>query len=232
MRLALCIAALWLASGFAWAAPPNVLLIIADDQGLEMGCYGNSHIQTPNLDALAARGTRFDLGFATVSSCSSSRSVMFTGLYSHQNGVYGLAHDVHNAHFLDGIVTLPVRLKKAGYWTALVGKKHLKPDSARDFDQELAAEESGNRDVVRLSRAAGSVMRSAHRPFFVAVRYSDPHRAPQNFGNTQDWPEIKRRRYSPAEVVVPRQPGYWVVGIGKKHAEAHRRDVAKKTYES
>lgn len=82
----------------AFAQPRNVLLIIADDQGRNLGAYGNIAIRAPNLDALAARGTLFTQAFATVSSCSSSRSVIYTGLYSHSNGVYGLAHDVHNQH--------------------------------------------------------------------------------------------------------------------------------------
>jgi N-sulfoglucosamine sulfohydrolase len=64
----------------------NVLLVIADDQGLDAGCYGGI-VKTPNLDALAAQGTLFTQGYATVSSCSSSRSVLYTGLYSHANSM-------------------------------------------------------------------------------------------------------------------------------------------------
>jgi N-sulfoglucosamine sulfohydrolase len=60
----------------------NVLLIIADDQGLDAGCYGG-RVKTPSLDGLAAQGTLFTEGYATVSSCSSSRSVLYSGLYSH-----------------------------------------------------------------------------------------------------------------------------------------------------
>jgi N-sulfoglucosamine sulfohydrolase len=59
----------------------NVLLIIADDQGRDLAAYGNPVLRTPNLDRLAARGTLFTNAFATVSSCSPSRSVIYTGLY-------------------------------------------------------------------------------------------------------------------------------------------------------
>ena len=100
----------------------NVLLIVADDQGRDLGVYGNPILQTPNLDALAARGTLFTNAFATVSSCSPSRSVLYTGLYSHSNGMYGLAHDVHNQHLLPSVRTLPQYLQAAGYRTGLVGK--------------------------------------------------------------------------------------------------------------
>ena len=99
--------------------PRNILLIIADDQGYDMSCVGVP-VQTPVLDRLAGEGTLFTDGYATVSSCSSSRSTMFTGLYSHTNGMYGLAHDVHNFSLLDDVKTIPWILKQAGYATALV----------------------------------------------------------------------------------------------------------------
>src|SRR5688500_15217360 len=78
----------------------NVMLIIGDDLGRDLGCYGNTVVRTPNIDALAARGTRFTQAFATVASCSPSRAVMLTGLYTHTNGQYGLAHAEHNVHTL------------------------------------------------------------------------------------------------------------------------------------
>ena len=142
--------ALWLLlliSSAALADTRNVLLVIADDQGLDLGVYGNRVLRTPNLDQLAARGTLFTSAFATVSSCSPSRSVIYTGLYSHSNGMYGLAHDVHNQHLLPSVRTLPQLLKAAGYRTALVGKKHILPEDALPFDEELAPERSGIRDV-------------------------------------------------------------------------------------
>ena len=76
--------------------------------------YGNPVLRTPNLDRLAARGTLFTNAFATVSSCSPSRSVIYTGLYSHSNGMYGLAHDVHNQHLLPSVRTLPQLLERGG----------------------------------------------------------------------------------------------------------------------
>src|SRR5665213_1944401 len=71
------------------AAPKNVLLLISDNQiATDMGCYGHPDIRTPNLDRLAARGTRFPNAFATVSSCGPSRGVIYTGLLTHANGQY------------------------------------------------------------------------------------------------------------------------------------------------
>lgn len=182
----------------------NVLLIIADDQGLDLGAYGNPVLRTPNLDRLAARGTLFANAFATVSSCSPSRSVIYTGLYSHANGMYGLAHDVHNQHLLPSVRALPQLLKAAGYRTALVGKKHILPESALPFDEELAPERPGNRDVAFMAGEARKfISRSTERPFLMIVGYSDPHRAQENFGNTRAWPGVSRATYDPAKVIVP-----------------------------
>src|SRR5688572_15275845 len=182
----------------------NVLLIIADDQGRDLAAYGNPVLRTPNLDRLAARGTLFTNAFATVSSCSPSRSVIYTGLYSHSNGMYGLAHDVHNQHLLPSVRTLPQVLSAAGYRTALVGKKHILPDDALPFDEELAPERPGNRDVAFMAAEARKfIAKSGDRPFLVIVGYSDPHRAPENFGNTRAWPAVTRETYDPAKVIVP-----------------------------
>lgn len=183
--------------------PRNVLLIISDDQGRDLGAYGGA-VRTPNLDRLAARGTLFTQAFATVSSCSPSRSVLYSGLYSHSNGMYGLAHDVHNQHFMPGVKTLPVMLKEAGYATALVGKKHILPDDALPFDAELAPERSGYRDVAFMADQAESFIRAnPDKPFLVIVGYSDPHRAPENFGNTQQWPRTEREIYDPSKLEPP-----------------------------
>jgi len=191
-------------SSAALADSRNVLLIIADDQGLDLGVYGNPILRTPNLDQLAARGTLFTNAFATVSSCSPSRSVIYTGLFSHSNGMYGLAHDVHNQHLLPSVRTLPQFLKAAGYRTGLVGKKHILPESSLPFDEELAPERSGNRDVAFMAGEARKfIAANGGRPFFLIVGYSDPHRAEQNFGNTQAWPGIARETYDPAKVIVP-----------------------------
>ena len=182
----------------------NVLLIISDDQGLDMGAYGSKSVKTPNLDKLAATGTLFTQGYATVSSCSPSRSVIFTGLYSHTNGMYGLAHDVHNQHLLDGVQTLPALLKQHGYTTALVGKKHILPSDALPFDQELEPEQSGVRDVAAMAKAAGGFFRqTSGKPFFMAVGFSDPHRDSVNFGNSKDWPGVKTCKIDPDKVEVP-----------------------------
>ncbi len=181
----------------------NVLLLISDDQGLDLGCYGTA-VKTPRLDRLARQGTLFRHAYAAVSSCSPSRAVINTGLYTHQNGMYGLQHDVHNQSLLPGIETLPSMLRRAGYATALVGKKHVGPNSAFPYEAELVPERGGVRHVRELAIAAASFIRSTNeRPFFVTIAYSDPHRAAVDYGNDRAWPGVKPETYDPRRVQIP-----------------------------
>lgn len=187
------------------AAPASrsILLLIGDDHGFEMGAYGDPVARTPHLDRLAASGTRFTHAFSAVSSCSSSRAVMLTGLHTHQNGQYGLAHAVHNQATFEWVESLPVLLGRRGYRTGIVGKKHVKPASVYPFDVEVAGPElAGNRNVAAMARAVGDFLASsAGRPFFLVVGFSDPHRPFQGrrgFPGLEPLPPV-----DPAVVRVP-----------------------------
>jgi iduronate 2-sulfatase len=120
-RFSLVVAALLTsaAPGFAQPAWPNVLFIMADDLRCDLGCYGSA-ARTPNLDALAARGVRFERAYCQQAVCNPSRSSMLTGrrpdtLHLWSNGI----------HFRDrnpDVVTLPQLFLRAGYETRGVGK--------------------------------------------------------------------------------------------------------------
>src|SRR5437660_2713059 len=98
----------------AQTPPRNVVLLIADDLVLDLGSYGNTAIRTPNLDRFANRGVRFAKAYATVSSCSPSRASIYTGLYTHQNGQYGLQHPPHSQQTHPWVMSLPRLLRMAG----------------------------------------------------------------------------------------------------------------------
>ena len=70
---------------------PNILLIVSEDNGPELGCYGDPYVQTPALDQLSAQGVRFNRAYVPQAGCSQSRAALLTGLYPHQNGQIGLA---------------------------------------------------------------------------------------------------------------------------------------------
>jgi arylsulfatase len=107
---------------------PNIVLIMADDMGFsDIGCYG-SEIKTPNLDALAANGTRFTQ-FYNTGRCCPTRASLLTGLYSHQAGV-GMMDGDHGLPGYRGFIsersaTLAEMLKTGGYKTLMVGKWHV-----------------------------------------------------------------------------------------------------------
>ena len=82
--------ALLLSSALCQSSQKNVLFLLLDDAGFQTPVYGNSHVKTPNIDALAERSLVFTRAFTSVSSCSPSRSAVLTGLPQHQNGMYGL----------------------------------------------------------------------------------------------------------------------------------------------
>ena len=93
---------------------PNIVLIMADDLGFsDLGCYG-SEIETPNLDALAAKGLRFSQ-FYNTAKCHSSRVSLLTGLYCDQAGGASLSRGA----------TIAEVMTRAGYSTSMVGKWHL-----------------------------------------------------------------------------------------------------------
>lgn len=134
---------LWITFGLAplIAAPPNVLLVITDDQGYgDLGLHGNPIVQTPLLDAFAKANLQFQ-HFYVSPVCSPTRSSLLTGLYNFRTGVV----DTYLGRSLmrpGEFPTLAELLKKAGYRTGLFGKWHLgdnyplRPED-RGFDQTL-----------------------------------------------------------------------------------------------
>jgi N-sulfoglucosamine sulfohydrolase len=183
----------------------NVLLMVADDLGKQLGCYG-AKIQTPSLDALAKEGSRFTRGFASTASCSCSRSTIYTGLHVHQNGQYGLHNQRHHFTTFDHIETGPAILNKHGYLTAILGKVHVGPDHVYPWE---VREESGTRDVAHISDRAVELFersKSEGRPFFLTVGFIDPHRdlTRSGFGNEGPFDErVRRVEYTTSDVEIP-----------------------------
>lgn len=202
------IALTMLAFSAAQAAPdkPNIIFILADDLGYnQIGCYGDTPIQTPNLDKLASSGIRFTDTYAGNTVCSPSRVSLFTGrdgrLLSNNSNTVQLAEiDVTMAHVL----------KHAGYDTALFGKysigskmgvtdplamgfdtwfgmysileghRQYPPFLWRDGKHDrIPANEGGKRGEYApetfTREAIDYIKAGRENPFFVMLSYSSPH---------------------------------------------------------
>ncbi len=111
------------------AKSPNVLIILADDHGYgDISAHNGPAIQTPNIDRIAAEGTRFTHFYANSSVCSPSRASLMTGRYPDRAGVPGVirTHPENSwGYFRQDAATLPATLKQKDYNTALIGKWHL-----------------------------------------------------------------------------------------------------------
>ena len=100
--------------------PLNVLFIAVDDLRPELGCYGSSHIRSPNIDALARRGTAFSRAYCQQAVCSPSRTSLLTGLRPDSTRVYDLR--THFRKHVPDVATLPQHFKTHGYHTQAFGK--------------------------------------------------------------------------------------------------------------
>jgi len=151
---------------------PNIVFIIADDIGWnDLGCYGNRHVKTPNIDKLSAEGLQFNSAFLTASSCSPSRCSIISGKYPHSNG----AAELHTP-LPEKEVPFPLLLKEKGYYTVHAGKWHLGPAAHRAFD--VYTDENGydNGDGGENNWIPFLKDRPKDKPFFFWLASYDAHR--------------------------------------------------------
>jgi len=168
---------------------PNFVILIADDLGWDdVGVYGNTTVQTPNIDGLAARGLRFDNAFLTTSSCSASRASILTGKYPHSNKLVHL----HQSLPADQL-TLGQLLKERGYHTESIGKWHIGAQVRSQFSNVID-DRQGNGTQYWLERLQN---RPKNTPFFFWLASRDPHRP--HTPTTQSIPLV----YKPATVTLP-----------------------------
>ncbi len=126
------------------AEQPNILLIVADDLGLgDVGAYGATAVKTPNIDALADEGIRFENGYATSATSTPSRYGMFTGMYPWKNPDARILPADAPLLIPTDMPTFPKMLQDEGYNTAAIGKWHLgMGDGNIDWNKEIVP--SGN----------------------------------------------------------------------------------------
>ncbi|MBI4579749.1 MAG: sulfatase [Planctomycetes bacterium] len=131
------------------SGPPNIVFILADDLGWsELGCYGNTYNETPNLDRLAARGLRFTCAYSSSPVCSPTRAALMTGQHPARVGITDYLRGDDKRFLAADYHTLAEALHDAGYATGLIGKWHLMGDYAQrrgdpaghGFDEVICSE--------------------------------------------------------------------------------------------
>jgi arylsulfatase A-like enzyme len=115
----------WIHAAQAHAANerPNIVWIIVDDMSANFSCYGETLIQTPHVDQLARRGTRFTSAFVTAPVCSTCRSAFITGMYQTSIGAHHhrSGRGEQKIRLPDGVRPIPELFQNAGYHTSITG---------------------------------------------------------------------------------------------------------------
>ncbi len=146
---------------------PNILWIVADDLGLELGCYGDEDSKTPNIDRLASESVIFRNAYATAPVCSASRTAFITGMFQTTTG--GHHHDTR----LKEPLASPFRpvtdyFREAGYWVSILG--------AKDWESWGKTHYNFIFDVKEMYDAPDWSGRAEGQPFFAQVQIKEPHR--------------------------------------------------------
>jgi arylsulfatase A-like enzyme len=206
----------------------NILAVLTDDQGAwTIGAYGNTEVQTPNIDRLAREGARFANAFVTTPVCSPSRATFLTGLYPNRMGIGDyIGLEAQNGVGLpEWAKPWPESLKQNGYATALIGKWHLGilPEfhpTRRGFDHFYGFLDAGSSPMNPLLERDGKkvqekgyiedmltddaiqfITENRSRPFAVVLATRAPHLP---FGPV---PEVDSAVYKNLDPTIPNSPG-------------------------
>jgi len=165
--------------------PPNLLVLVADDQRADATGFSGAPVATPELDALAAESAVFENAFVTTSVCACSRASLFSGQYVRRHGIrhFGMP-------FSPGALarSYPSVLRSAGYHTGFVGKwglgGELPTDSFDSFDgfagqghylHEVAGKQRHLTSLMADSAVSFVEQAPADRPFCLSVSFKAPH---------------------------------------------------------
>lgn len=170
---------------------PNILWISCEDMSPQLGCYGDPLAITPNLDRLAAQGTRFRHAYSTIGVCAPSRSAIITGMYASSLG----SHNMRSTATLPSSVRcFPEYLRSAGYFCTNNSKTDYNfPVPKESWDESSAKAHWKNRP--------------ANKPFFSVFNLTITHESRIPFRGADHIKQTRRlkasERRDPSKVRVP-----------------------------
>ena len=179
----------------ARADRPNVLFIVCDDLNTHVGPSGYPHIQTPNLDKLAAEGMVFERAYCQYPVCGPSRASFLSGLYPESTGVLGNKVDIRDTR--PNTQSMPGFFKEQGYWTAGVGKvfHSTKHDTGKKDWHENRRFENDELAIVPRAR----------------MKFEAEHGSVEERKNRRAWKEIRVKVGGPLTAQTP--PGHGPSGL-------------------
>jgi iduronate 2-sulfatase len=198
----------------------NVLFLLSDDMRPALGCYGHPLVKSPNLDALAKAGVRFDRAYCQYPLCNPSRTSMLTGRHPTTTGVLNNLVHFRDAH--PDWVTLPQQFKKNGYVTLRTGKifhgglddkaswtegGEARKDDKKKVDPKerikrsdravvLKGDGEAHGDYKTADRAIALLRKHKDGPFFLACGFTKPHSPPTA-------PQKYFDLYDPGKITLP-----------------------------
>ncbi len=198
---------------------PNIVFLLVDDQRNDtLGCAGHPVLKTPNVDALAAGGVRFENAFVTTSICAASRATIFTGLYERTHGFTFGKPPICTAH---AQASYPALMRKAGYRTGFIGKFgvgiedgrrmkaemfdyfkphgrnpyfHKQPDGSVRHETEIAADKA-----IEFLQS-----NPADKPFCLSISFNAVHAEDSDKKDHYPWPKAVDGMYDDVEIAEPR----------------------------
>ncbi len=213
LRFLLPLLAATVALGRSFAADvavprPNLLFILTEDQGAQLGFVGTPGVQTPHMDALARSGVYFNHAFVAYPVCSASKAAIYTSLHNHTNGILNNTinlhkpasavtaaernHPLHRTNRIrDDLPTLVERLHAAGYHQGVTSKLHVLPNEKFPYD-EFLAKATARVDVAGFIARA----RAVGKPWHLFYNIGNSHRPYPNS-------DTEKIRVNPAEVKLP-----------------------------
>jgi arylsulfatase A-like enzyme len=228
-RIVIRIALFFVAAVCFAADKPNVLLILSDDHSVpHLGCYGNKDCKrlnlTPNLDALAAEGMRFNRAYTSAPQCAPSRTSIFAGRSPVGIGVTRFAQPAHpSTPFFTDV------LRENGYWAGLDGRHQHLDGRNRDaehiqatlealrmrslekrFDHFVRSAGTKGTDLAKVPARVAAALDEipAGKPFFLYFGFNQTHRAfgddhenidPGKLELPPDWPDLPEVRLDYAQ---------------------------------